>query len=85
MFIKLKIFKGYNFESVQKIFTDGYYHKHYNPRKLIDELEEIGFKDLNYQLTHMNKNYVPFLKKNSYLDNLLKKKFGWLLVVTGRK
>ena len=54
-------------------------------KQAIDELEEIGFKDLNYQLTHMNKNYVPFLKKNSYLDNLLKKKFGWLLVVTGRK
>ena len=39
LFIKLKIFKGYNFESVQKIFTDGYYHKHYNPRKLNQNLK----------------------------------------------
>lgn len=85
LFFKFKIFKGYNFDTVQKFYTDGYYHKHYIPSKLTQELKTIGFKDLKYELTHMKKNYLPFLKKNSKIDNFFKNKFGWLLVVTGRK
>jgi cyclopropane fatty-acyl-phospholipid synthase-like methyltransferase len=85
LFIKLKVFKGYSFESVQKFYTDGYYHKHYTPRKLIEKLKKIGFKDLKYELTHMSKKYTPFFDKNTNVDNFLKKNFGWLLVVTGKK
>ena len=85
LLIKLKIFKGYNLNTVQKFFTDGYYHKHYNPKKLINELKIIGFNNLSYELTHMDKSYIPFFKKNSEYDNFLKKKFGWLLVIKGRK
>lgn len=85
LFIKLKIFKGYNFESVQKFFTDGYYQKHYSPMELIKELKSIGFKDLKYELTHMEKKYTPFFDKKTIGDNFLKKNFGWLLVVTGKK
>lgn len=85
LFIKLKVFRGYNFDSVQKFFTDGYHHKHYAPRELIEELKSIGFKDLKYELTHMEKKYTPFFDKNTKGDNFLKKNFGWLLVVTGKK
>ena len=85
LFIKLKFLKGYNLDNVQKFFTDGYYHKHYIPSKLVDEFRSIGFKNLKYELTHMEKNYTPFFKKGSSVDNFLKKKFGWLLVLTGKK
>ena len=85
LFIKLKILKGYNLENVQKLFTDGYYHKHYAPKKLVDELKSIGFRNLKYELTKMEKNYTPFFKKGSNVDNFLKKKFGWLLVISGKK
>ena len=85
LFIKLKKLKGYNFESVQKFFTDGFYHKHYTSKELIDELKKIGFQNLKYELTHMEKKYIPFFKKNSSIDNFFKKNFGWLLVITGKK
>lgn len=85
LFVKLKILKGYNLENVQKFFTDGYYHKHYDAKELIVELKSIGFRDLKYELTHMEKNYIPFLKKGSFVDNFFKKNFGWLLVVSGKK
>lgn len=85
LFFKFKIFKGYNFDTVQKFFTDGYYHKHYIPSILTQELENIGFKNLKYELTHMKKSYLPFIKANSKIDNFFKNKFGWLLVVTGYK
>jgi len=85
LFIKFKILKSYNFDSVQKFFTDGYYHKHYTPKELVGELKSIGFRDLKYELTHMEKNYTPFFKKGSNGDNFLKKRFGWLLVLRGKK
>lgn len=85
LFIKLKFLKGYNLDSVQKFFTDGYYHKAYVPSKLIDEFRTIGFKNLKYELTHVEKNYIPFFKKGTSFDNFLKKKFGALLVLTGKK
>ena len=85
LFCKFKIFGGQNIDSVQKYFTDGFYHKHYKPSELVNDLKEIGFKDIEFELTHMDKNYVPFIKKKSKIDELLKKKFGWLLVVKGLK
>ena len=85
LFCKFKIFSGQNIDSVQKYFTDGFYHKHYRPFELVNDLKEIGFKNIKFELTHMSKNYVPFIKKKSKIDDLLKKKFGWLLVVKGLK
>ena len=55
------------------------------PKELVGELRSIGFRDLKYELTHMNKNYTPFFKKGSNGDNFFKKRFGWLLVIRGKK
>ena len=85
LFIKLKILKGYNLETVQKFCTDGYYHKHYVPKKLIDELKSIGFRSLKYELSNVAKSYTPFFKKRSNLDNFFKKNFGSFIVVRGKK
>ena len=85
LFIKLKILKGYNLETVQKFCTDGYYHKHYVPKKLIDEFKSIGFRSLKYELSNVAKSYTPFFKKGSNLDNFFKKNFGSFIVVRGKK
>ena len=80
LIFKLKIFSGYNLDSVQKLFTDGFYQKHYTKAELRKILKNIGFKNIHFDLTHMNKSYLPFTKNNSLIDKFLKKKFGWLLV-----
>jgi len=81
LIFKFKLFSGYNLDSVQKFFTDGFYQKHYSKSELRKILEEIGFKNISFDLFHMqNKSYLPFTIKNSFIDKFLKKKFGWLLV-----
>ena len=72
-------------DSVQKLFTDGFYQKHYSKSELRKTLKEIGFKNISFDLTHMQKSYLPFIKKNSLIDKFLKKNFGWLLVAKFNK
>ena len=85
LIFKLKLFSGYNLDSVQKLFTDGFYQKHYSKSELRKTLKEIGFKNISFDLTHMQKSYLPFIKKNSLIDKFLKKNFGWLLVAKFNK
>jgi 2-polyprenyl-3-methyl-5-hydroxy-6-metoxy-1,4-benzoquinol methylase len=80
LIFKLKIFLGHNLASVQKFFTDGFYHTHYTKSELRDILNKIGFKNISFDVTHMEPSYLPFTKKNSLIDKFLKKNFGWLLV-----
>ena len=85
LIFKFKLFSGYNLDSVQKLFTDGFYQKHYSKSELRKTLKEIGFKNISFDLTHMQKSYLPFIKKNSLIDKFLKKNFGWLLVAKFNK
>ena len=85
LIFKFKIFSGYNLQSVQKLFTDGFYQKHYSQSELRKILKEIGFKNINFDLTHMSKPYLPFTNKNFIIDKFLKEKFGWLLVAKFNK
>ena len=85
LLIKLKILKGYNIDTVQKFCTDGYFHKHYKVKELINEFKLIGFKDLRYDLSHVDKSILPFLKKRSYLDKFFKSLFGAFIVLQGKK
>ena len=85
LIFKFKLFSGYNLDSVQKLFTDGFYQKHYSKSELRKTLKEIGFKNISFDLTHMEKSYLPLIKKNSLIDKFLKKNFGWLLVAKFNK
>ena len=80
LIFKFKIFSGYNLDSVQKFFTDGFYQKHYTKSELRKILKKIGFRNISFDLTHMNKSYLSFTKNNSLIDKFFKKNFGWLLV-----
>jgi 2-polyprenyl-3-methyl-5-hydroxy-6-metoxy-1,4-benzoquinol methylase len=80
LIFKLKIFSGHNLDSVQKFFTDGFYHTHYTKSELRKILSDIGFKNISFDVTHMEPAYLPFSKKDSFIDKFLKKNFGWLLV-----
>jgi 2-polyprenyl-3-methyl-5-hydroxy-6-metoxy-1,4-benzoquinol methylase len=85
LIFKFKLFSGHHLDSVQKFFTDGFYHKHYTKSELRKTLQEIGFKNISFDLTHMEPSYLPFIKKNYLIDKFLKKNFGWLLVAKFNK
>lgn len=85
LFGKFKIFQGYNLETVQKYFTDGYYHKHYTKNDMKKLLTKIGFKNIKIEIDYMAARIFPGVKKNSKLDKYLKKKFGWFLIVKFNK
>ena len=85
LFFKLKIIAGYNLDTVQKFFTDGFYHKHYTSNSLFDILNNIGFKNIKIEIDYMAARIFPGVKKNSNLDLYLKKKLGWFLIVTCNK
>ena len=85
LFFKGKIFKSENLESVQKYFTDGYWHRHFTPKELIFILRKYGLQTENIKLTYMKRRCFPGLKSGSNIDNWLKSKFGWLLVAHFKK
>jgi 2-polyprenyl-3-methyl-5-hydroxy-6-metoxy-1,4-benzoquinol methylase len=74
-----KILQGYTLESVQRFFTDGYYQRHYRPAELRDELARHGLHVQRTAITYMAGRMIPGLPRR--LDELLKERVGWLLVV----
>ncbi len=78
LLLKGKIFKGDNFHSVQRHFTDGYYHKHYTRASLREAMENAGFTVEGIDITHMSSRMIPFIP--GILRKWLKTKIGWLIV-----
>ena len=85
LILKGKILKGENFHSVQKYFTDGYWHRHFSPDEFSLLLKEYGLNTEKVELTNMQRRIFPGIKEDSALDKWLKIKFGWLLVATFSK
>jgi SAM-dependent methyltransferase len=76
-----KMLKGETLESVQKYFTDGYFHRHYTKRELQNALYPLQVDKLT--TTHMSKPLLSFLPRT--VDNALKSISGWLLVAEFHK
>jgi len=74
---------GWSLPRVQQFFTDGYYHKHFTARELTSEMANAGLSVTNITVTHMAKRMVPIVPP--FVDHLLKRTLGWLLVVSIRK
>jgi ubiquinone/menaquinone biosynthesis C-methylase UbiE len=85
LLVKGKIFKGESFQSVQKYFTDGYWHRHFTPKEFDLILQERGLDVDKVEPTQMARRILPGIKEGSVMDEWLKKKFGWLLVATFSK
>jgi ubiquinone/menaquinone biosynthesis C-methylase UbiE len=85
LFFKFKILRGYVLDTVQKFFTDGYYHKHYTSKELFNILKNLGFKKIKIETDYMTTRIFPGIRQNSKLDLYLKKKFGWFLIVNCKK
>ena len=74
---------GETLDSVQRFFTDGFFHKHYAGRELVRALEKAGLSDVRLSRTHMSKKMIPLIPRA--LDEWLKRRYGWLLVAEFRK
>jgi 2-polyprenyl-3-methyl-5-hydroxy-6-metoxy-1,4-benzoquinol methylase len=78
LLLKGKIFKGDTFTTVQRFYTDGYYHKHYTHASLTTAMEHAGFTVQGIDVTHMSSRMIPFVPER--LRQWLKKCVGWLIV-----
>jgi len=78
LFLKGKVLSGHTLQSVQKFYTDGYYHRHFTPKELKRELEKLGLECNKISITHMGTKMVPFVP--NIFRQWLKRRYGWLLV-----
>jgi SAM-dependent methyltransferase len=70
--------RGETMDSVQRFFTDGYFHRHFSSGEFRRLLRGKGLAVTAIHKTHMAKRMVPMVPL--WLDNLLKRHWGWLLV-----
>ena len=79
LIFKGKVFRGQNLDTVQRFFTDGYYHRHFTAAELVAALAAAGLEVDRVEVSHMNTRMIPFLPK-AWVD-VLKRNWGWLLIV----
>ncbi len=73
--------RGETITSVQRFFTDGYYHKHYSRDELDADLTAAGLLVKETAVTHMSSRMVAGLPEP--VRQWLKRRIGWLLVARG--
>ena len=83
LLVKGGLLRGETMESVQRFFTDGYYHKHYTAQGFADVLEHSGLAVNQTVVTHMSSRMIPFIPNT--LRQALKRRIGWLLVARGSR
>ncbi len=83
LFLKGKIFKGYNLSTVIDFYVDGYFHRHFTAQELIKSLSDSGLSSENIFITQQQQKIIPFIPK--FLDIFLKFHFGWYLISCFKK
>ena len=83
LLLKGRIFQGDNLKTVQRFYTDGYYHRHYTAREIRKALEAAGLDVDSTEVTHMSSKMIPAIPE--FLRQRLKERVGWLLVARGSR
>jgi ubiquinone/menaquinone biosynthesis C-methylase UbiE len=83
LIVKGKLLRGHRMASVQRFFTDGYYHRHFTAGDLTEMLAGAGLTVRTTAVTHMAKRMAPHIPVR--LDDWLKARWGWLLVAEFEK
>lgn len=78
LLLKGKLFQGDDLYTVQRHYTDGFYHKHYTRLSLRESLQGVGYQVDRIDVTHMSSRMIPFIPES--LRNWLKTRIGWLIV-----
>jgi len=74
-----QLLSGHTLKSVQQVYTDGYFQRHFTPGELERMFEAEGLRRERISITHMAGKLLPLLPPR--LDAQLKKSLGWLLVI----
>lgn len=87
LYIRRQVLSGYNWSNIGKKFTDGFYHKHYISKELKKEFLSNGFSDVKIKISHyLGKGKIlPFINTNSFIGKILRKRFGYFLIVEFKK
>ena len=83
LIFKGKIFSGHTLESVQGLYTDGFYQRHWTAGELSSAFRAAGLEPRRTTKTHMAVRIIPHIPR--FLDRFLKQHFGWLLVLEFEK
>lgn len=81
LLLRGKLLHGENFGTVQRFYTDGYFHRHFTPRELARALAPLEIERISK--THMAKKMLPLIPPA--LDEWCKRRWGWLLIAEVRK
>lgn len=81
--LKGKIFSGHGFRSVQRFYTDGYYHRYLTKDELRKVLSAAGLHVTAFHIVQYEKKILPFIP--AWLDEALKARFGMCLVAEFQK
>jgi len=81
--LKGKLLRGDSWESVQRHYTDGFYHKHYTRKALTAAMEEAGFLVEKIDVCHMSSRMIPWIPDG--WRRWVKGKIGWLIVARLRR
>ena len=79
LFVRGKVFSGYDMVTVQGFFTDGFYQRHFSPAELSAAFRSAGLVTERISLTHTVNKMFPGIPRG--LDAWLKRAAGWLLVI----
>jgi 2-polyprenyl-3-methyl-5-hydroxy-6-metoxy-1,4-benzoquinol methylase len=81
LFLRGRILKGDTFKTVQRFYTDGYFHKHFTAHELTQALRPMRVERISK--THMSGRMLPLIPR--WLDEWAKSRWGWLLIAEVRR
>lgn len=83
LLLRGKLLKRDTLRSVQRFYTDGYYHRHFTRQEFLALHQRVGLAPERASVTHMAKRMTPLVPLG--IDDWLKERGGWLLIVEARK
>lgn len=83
LFVRGKLFKGHGLASVQRFYTDGFYHRYLTRAELGAKLAAVGLRPTAFHVTQYEKKILPGIP--AAIDAFLKRRFGMCLVAEFEK
>jgi len=83
LIFKGKLFSGETLSSVQRFYTDGFYHRYLREEEIIEMLINVGLTPVRCFSTQYQKKILPIIPR--WLDKWLKARFGMCLVAEFKK
>lgn len=77
LLVKGNIFRGYNLKTVQQLFTDGFYHRHFTKKELSRSLVDAGLSNPIIYISDLAAHSLRMFPRK--LNSWLGRHFGWFI------